>query len=162
MTEMVIEYDNCLSDHLEAERVFYRSTLWWKADKIVAVLLVVLGILCFLTQYREWAPIFFVLAVLEWFNLLTLRPLVIRHWYKHNPKFRERYRLTFSDGGIHFQTESIDSHVAWSHYSRILESSSIVLLVWGTRMYSVIPVRVFSGPTERAAFMDLVRRHISA
>jgi hypothetical protein len=162
MSEMVIEYDNRLGDHLEAERVFHRSTLWWKADKVVAVLLVVLGILSFLTQYREWAPIFFVLAVLEWFNLLTLRPLVIRHWYKHNPKFRERYRLTFSDDGIHFQTESIDSHVAWSHYSRILESDSVVLLVWGTRMYSVIPVRVFSSPTERAAFMDLVRRRISA
>ncbi len=158
---MTIEFDNRFEDHLHAERVFYRSTFWWKADKVAAVLLVVLGGLWFVSISRAWAFVFLPLAVLEWFNLLSLRPLVVRYTFHRNPKFRERYRITVSDDGLHFQTASIDSRVAWTHYSKILTSESVILLIYGTRMYSVIPTRAFSSPAERAAFLELVRRHVA-
>ena len=161
MSAITLEFDNRLEDHLEAERVFYRSTFWWKGDKVAAVLLVVLGGLCFMSISRTWAFVFLPLAVLEWFNLLSLRPLAVRYTFARNPKFRERYRITFSDEGLHFLTASIDSRIAWTHYSKVLASKSVILLVYGVRMYTVIPVRAFSSPAEQAAFMELVRRHVS-
>ena len=57
--------------------------------------------------------VFFPLAVLEWFNLLSIRPFVIRRWFRHNPKFRETYHIELDTTGIHFRTRSIDSGPWW-------------------------------------------------
>lgn len=41
---VILEFDNRLAEHLAAERLYYRSTFWWKADKVVAVLILGFGI----------------------------------------------------------------------------------------------------------------------
>ncbi len=163
MNPIVLEFDNELAEHLVADRLYYRSTFWWKADKVVAGLLIVVGIcLVFFAGVVWWSVIFFPLAIVEWFNLLSISPLQVRYFFKHNPKFRETYHLTFSDGGIQFKTESMESKLSWSMYKRVLENDTIVLLIYGTRMYAVIPKRAFSDSSQLAEFMELVRRRIPA
>jgi len=156
-----VEFDNRLAEHLAAERLYYRSTVWWKLDKVVASVLFVFGVVSiFVVGIRWWTLIWFPLAALEWFNLLSLRPLQVRFFFNRNPKFLERYHLTFSDSGIEFNTKSLQSTLAWTHYTRVLEDDVIILLVYGTRMYTVVPKRVFSDGTQHAQFMSLVRRHV--
>jgi hypothetical protein len=70
---------------------------------------------------RWWTLMFFPFAVLEWFNLLSIRPLMIRWWFKHNPKFSETYHRTLDRTGILFRTHSIDSRITWEHYTKVLE-----------------------------------------
>jgi len=163
MNPIVLEFDNRVADHLAAERLYYRSTFWWKADKVVAGLLLACGVFLVSTAgVVWWTAIFFPLAIVEWFNLLSPRPLQVRYFFNRNPKFLETYHLAFSDEGIHFKTESLDSNVAWTYYTRVLENDTVVLLIYGTRMYTVIPTRAFSDSSQRAEFMALVRRHVSA
>ena len=109
---------------------------------------------------RWWTIAWFPAAFAEWFNLLSPRPLQVRVFFKRNPKFLETYRLSFSDAGLHFTTESFDSRIAWTHYTRVLENDRVILLIYGQRMYTVIPRRVFSDDSQYAVFMSLVRRHI--
>jgi hypothetical protein len=161
MDPVVLEFDNRLVDHLAAERLYYRSTFWWKADKVVAVLLLVFGIwLVSAAGVRWWSVVWFPLAIAEWFNLLSVRHLQVRFFFKHNPKFLERYRLTFSDAGIDFKTKSLESTLAWTHYTRVLENDFVTLLIYGARMYTVIPRRAFSDASQHARFISLVRRHV--
>jgi hypothetical protein len=158
-----LTFDNRLGDHLAAERLYYRSTLFWKLDKVVAVLLVVFGAyLVWGVGPRWWTLIWFPLAVAEWFNVLSVRPLQVIFWFKHNPKFSETYHLTIGDSGIHFRTKSIDSRVAWDHYSRTMENERLLLLIYGTRMYTMIPTRVFKDATEINKFRALVMEHVGA
>lgn len=160
---ITIEFDNELAEHLAADRLHYRSTLWWKVDKVVAVALAAFASYATVTVGpRWWTLIFFALAVVEWFNLLSPRPLQIRFYFKRNPKFSERYRLAFSEDGIDFKTPSLDSRIAWTHYTRVLESDALVLLMYGTRMYSVIPKRAFSDDKQRDRFLELARRHVGS
>ncbi len=161
MEPVILEFDNRLGEHLAAERLYYRSTFWWKADKVVAVLLLVFGILLVSgAGFRWWTVVWFPLAIIEWFNLLSVRPLQIRFFFNRNPKFLEKYHLTFSDSGIDFKTKSLESKIAWTHYTRVLENDLVILLIYGTRMYTVIPRRAFSDGGQHVRFMSLVRRHV--
>ena len=152
-----LTFDPRLADHLAADRLYYKSTLWAKIDRVVAVLLVVLGSLAtWAAGPRWWALIWFPLAFAEWFNLLSLRPLQVMYWFRADPKFRETYRLTFSAGGIRFRTASIDALIQWTHYTRMLEDRRLCLLIYGSRMFSVIPKRAFTSEAELSAFRALV------
>ncbi len=153
---VAITFDNKLGDHLAAERLYYRFTVFWKLDKVVAGLLILFGAyLMWLAGVQWWTVIWFPLAVAEWFNILSLRPLQIWLWFKHNPKFRETYHLVADPSGLHFKTESIDSKLTWSHFSRVLEDGRLLLLIYGTRMYSVIPKRAFRSEDELGRFRSL-------
>lgn len=159
MEPITLEFDNRLSDQLEADRLDYRTTAYWKIDKVVALILLGTGAYTVAgAGLHWWTLIWLPAAVAEWFNLLSLRPLQVRWFFRRNPKFRETYRLTFSEEGIHFQTASIDSQIAWTHYSRVVEGREVILLIYGTRMYTVIPTRAFADAAQRAAFLDLARR----
>lgn len=161
MQKIAIRYDNELSEHLDAARLYYAGTRLARVDKIVAVLLVGFGaFLVHAAGVQWWTLIWFPLAVLEWFNVLSLQPLQIRYTYRTNPKFRETYEVEFSDSGIRFKTENIDSTIAWDHYSQLLENERVFLLVYGRHMYSVIPKRAFSSQGDMAEFREMVGRHI--
>ena len=163
-TETVsLSFDNLLADHLAAERLYYKSTVVAKVDKVVAAILILMGLFStWGAGAHWWTLIFFPLALLEWFNLLSIRPLMIRRWFKHNPKFMETYHLVLDRTGMRFRTKSIDSHIAWDHFTKVLEDDRLWLLVYGTRMYSVIPKRALVGDTEVAMFRSLVAQNIMA
>lgn len=162
MDPIVLEFDHRLGEHLAAERLYYRSTFWWKADRIVAVLLIAFGIFAVSAAGARWWTILpFPLAIAEWFHLLSIRPLQTRFWFHRNPKHLGTYRLSFSDSGIGFETTSIESKLAWTHYTRVLEGDLVTLLVYGTRMYTLVPRRASADDAQYARFLALVRRHVS-
>ncbi|NOT31346.1 MAG: YcxB family protein [Planctomycetes bacterium] len=163
MEAIVLEFVPSLSDHLHADRLEYAQGALSKVDKFVAVLLASTGVALLTTAGpRWWCFLPFPLAVLEWFDLLSIRPLQIRVFFLRNPKFRERYRLELSEDGIHFRTSTVDAHLAWSHYVQILESERVFLLGYGKRMYTVLPKRAFKDAAEIGRFRDLAQRKIGA
>jgi hypothetical protein len=161
MDSVTLEFDHNLAEHLAARRLYYQSTLWWKADKVVAFLLISFGVFLLATAgFRWWTIIWFPLAIAEWFNLLSIDGLRTRIFFKRNPKFLETYHLTFSDVGVHFKTASIDSTVSWSYYTRVLENDAMILLIYGTSLYTVIPKRAFRDDSQLAAFNSIVNRYV--
>jgi YcxB-like protein len=156
-----ISFDNLAAEHIAADRLYYQTTAWAKMDKLMALLLVFAGLLLALgVGLRWWTVVPFLLAPLEWFNFFTLRPLVIRYWFKRNPKLQERYDFSFDDDGIHFLTNSIDARIKWDQYTDVLENDRLWLLVYGHRLYSVIPKRAFADSTDVIRFKQLITEHI--
>ena len=147
-------------EHVAADRLYDRTTRWWTADRVVAVVLALVGTAATLAVGpRWWTLVWFPLAVLEWFHLVSVRPFLIRRWFRANPKFQGPYELVFSDEGIRFRSGTIDSKLAWSTYQRVLEDGRMWLLVYGPRMYTVLPKRAFT-PESEAAFRALLTRHL--
>src|SRR5215813_984329 len=110
-----LNFDNVVGDHLAAERLYYKSTVVAKVDKVVAAILALVGVFStWAAGTFWWTLIFLPLAILEWLNLLSIRPFVIRRWFKHNPKFTETYHLVLDRSGIQFRTKSIDSWITWN------------------------------------------------
>ena len=162
-TSISIEIDHRVDEHIKAERLRYsKCSHFANVDRIVAVILVLFGVFSVVTRgMRWWTLIWFVVAPLEYFNLLSITPLVIRYRFKRTPKFHERNELTFSEDGFYFKTPSIDSNLKWDIYTGMVEDDDIILLMYGGSSYSVIPKRVFKSEEDLKAFQTLVQRKIT-
>ena len=158
-----IRYQHRIEDHLQAARLYYRTTVFHLGDRIAAVVVLGMGVAGLtLVGVHWWCVLMLALAPLAWFNLLSPFPLRMRIAFRRDPKFREPYQLTFDEDGIRFETLTIDSRIDWSHFSQVLEDGQLFLLVYGKWMYSVVPKRTFSGAEEIDAFRTLLRQHIAA
>lgn len=161
-TPITIEIDHRVDEHVKAERLRYlkRSRLA-TIDRLVAGVLILFGVFLITSAgIRWWTLIWFVLAPLEYFHLLSISSLVMRYRFKRTPKFHETNALVFSEDGIHFKTRSIDSNLKWDLYTDVVEDSALTLLMYG-EAYSVIPKRCFKSEKDLMAFQTLIRSKIT-
>lgn len=160
-TKIAIEFDNLASEHIHAARVYDARGIFGKGNKIVAVILALVGAwMVYMAGLQWWTVIWFALVPIEWFDLLSIRPLQVLVQFKINPKYRETYRLEFDDTGLRFKTATVDSKLAWNHFNRVIESDKVFLLIYGKMMYSVIPKRAFASEAEIDDFRQLLNRNI--
>jgi hypothetical protein len=161
-TPISVSFFNELKDHLEAQRILYSRSVLAKVDKVVAVLLIGVGVYSLASVgLHWWTVIWFPLALAEWFDCLSLNRWRARITFQRNPKFREEYHLAFSPESIHFKTASIDSTLQWTHYEDVIESSDLFLLMYGKGLYTLVPKRCFNSIQEIDAFRTLVSQVVA-
>lgn len=153
---ITIEFDHRLDEHLRADRLHYRKKSWFaRGDKVVAIIMALFGLLVTIAGVR-WGLVFVAVAPLEWFDVLSPRPLIARHVFKRSKKFHERTSLTFSEPRIHYRTPSIDSTLDWGLFSELVEDDALFLLLYrAPRAYAVIPKRAFATEAAQAEFRRL-------
>ncbi|HEV2835674.1 MAG TPA: YcxB family protein [Pyrinomonadaceae bacterium] len=109
-----------------------------------------------------WAVVLLtlVVAVAGGHTMLVEMP---RKYFRGNLQARGEYQLTFSNEGVWVQTSGIDSKLAWSLYTRVLENNSMYVIVYGkdARMMTAVPKRVFRNGNEELEFRNLVRQHVA-
>lgn len=162
-TTVEIKFDHRIEEHLHARRLYYaRRSKFAIVDRIVALVLLAVGIAgVIFVGVRWWTVIWLVLGPLEWFNLLTLEPLVVRFYFKRSPRFRGTTTLKFGEEAIRYQTASIDSTLGWDLFSGLLEDENVFLLLYAApRQYAIVPKRAFSSSAEQTRFRDLATRKI--
>jgi|SRR5215213_2024336 len=81
-----------------------------------------------------------------------------RQRFRSDPRHRDEFFLEFTDDGIRFQTEQIDSKLNWSLYSSVIENDRFYVLVYGKGMMSVIPKRAFTAHDQETIFRNMLRR----
>jgi hypothetical protein len=82
--------------------------------------------------------------------------LLPRQRFRTDPRFRGEYFLRFSDNGIEFHTNDIDSKVAWRIYKEAVETKDFYLLSDGASTLTVIPKRVFANSGEELQFRTML------
>ena len=163
--EVKLEYQYSEPEYLAASRLLYSNS-----PNIIARLTVfglLLGaaviLLSFLTDPWIIIPGLVFVVLLEialFYNVFVNTP---RKYFRGDGKFRDRYELTFSDEGVQVKTSQIDSKMAWSLYTRVVEGRDMYLLFYGrdTRMMTAVPKRVFSSSEQEQLFRELITRHIT-
>jgi hypothetical protein len=166
-SEVRIEYQYTEAEYLAANRLL----LFKSSNAIVRIIVFDLFLLAgaVMMSFLEvdlfplWA-IIAVLIVFEaalFYNILVKMP---RAYFRGDGKFRDKYEITFSDEGVKVKTSQIDSKLAWSLYTKVVEGSDMYLLVYGkadTRMMTAVPKRAFNSPDQEKQFRELVVRHIA-
>ena len=97
-----------------------------------------------------------VLLALVAYALLLLPTLI----YRSQPKLKSEYRLIFSDDGIGFKTDEIDSMLKWSIYHSWLRDDEFYIMYHGKRDLSVVPRRVLTSQDNDERFSNLLKRKI--
>ena len=163
--EVRLEFQYSEAEYLAASRLLFFNTPNAAARLIVFALLLVAGTVVMSVLITEsfvlWASLLFV-ALLEGAMLYNVLVVVPRAYFRGDARFHDRHELTFSDEGVKVKTSQIDSKLAWSLYSRVVEGRDMYLLLYGkdTRMMTAAPKRVFINKEQENQFRELLAKHI--
>jgi len=163
--EIKIQYFHTEKGYLAATRLFFLSSpklliriaIFWLIVVMAGVMLPVV-----VEDFPFWVPVALAL-LLTAFVLYNIFGHAPTKYFRGDPKFRDKYEVTVSDEGIAIKTSQIDSKMAWSLYTRVVEGKDLFLLKYGKDlpMVTIIPKSAFKDELQEQAFRDVLKRHIS-
>ena len=163
--EVKIEYLYTEPEYLAASRLYLLGSPDMLVRLVVffiLIMIVALMVTALVGDFPFFITITFALMVDAslLYNVMFVAP---RRFFRGDGKFRDKYEVTFSDDGITVKTKQIDSKLAWSLYTRVIEGPALYLLVYGneTRMMTMVPKRAFQSRMQEDQFRSLISRHIS-
>jgi hypothetical protein len=164
--EVKVEFQLAEKEYLAATRLLLLNSREILARLIIFCVLILAGAVILNLIVVEFFPLWATIAFVLLFEISLLYNIIIngpRRYFRGDLKFRDKYELTFSDEGVLLKTPQIDSKLAWSLYTRVIEGRDMYLLVYGkeTRMMTMVPKRSFRNSDEENRFRQLVSRHIS-
>lgn len=163
--EIKLDFSYTEEEYLAASRLFFSRSPEILLRLTLFSLLIAAGtlLLSFLVdEFPLWASIALSILIVGGilYGVLIRLP---RQYFRGDPKFRDRYEITFSDQGIAVKTKQIDSKLAWSLYTKVIEGATVWLLIYGrdVRTMTLVPKRAFADRIQESAFRELVARHIT-
>ncbi|MBR0848314.1 YcxB family protein [Bradyrhizobium diazoefficiens] len=148
-------------EYARAVRVHILASASTHANAIIALLTLAAGIAIVQADdpHYFWLGVIFIglsLAIPLYYvwGLLSWRDAA------RGGRLLQEYRLTFSDSGIHYVTDSIDSRINWKLFRYARRVRGYYLLYCEQRQFTVVPSRVFKDADQLKQFEDLLRRHI--
>ena len=166
MQELQLRFAYTEAEYVDASRLLIRAQTAVIARLAAFVLLLMSGgILLTIIQdfiFPIWAIVLFALLLAAGlvYRIFVDMP---RRYFRADPKLRDEYQLTFSPDGVRVQTSQIDSKLAWSLYTRVLENDSLYVIVYGnkdTRTMTPVPKRAFRNADEELEVRNLLRQHV--
>ena len=154
-------------EYLAAIRFYFWHSKELLARLIVSCLLFSIGLLLIYAWLEFLIPVWANVILMLIAGVGFFHGYVIdlpRGYFRGDPKFREEYNLIFTDEGIEFKTQNINSRIAWSLYTRVIENDSFYILVYGKNIHSlsIIPKRVFQNSPQERTFREMLRRNIDS
>ena len=152
-------------EYLSAVRFYLMRSKRLMVRVIVWLVLVLAGLFLLNVVIDFILPIWFILALVVLIGVAFFHGYLVdlpRRYFRSDPKFRQEYNLTFTDAGIEFKTQDINSSIAWSLYTRVVENENFYILVYGENIpsLSILPKRAFRDSNEENDFRQMLRRHI--
>lgn len=164
--EIQLQFTYTEAEYLAASRLlFLRSgeTLW----RLAIFSLLIVGGLFILWLLVDGFPFWGVVAIVVLMEFAIIYGALVqlpRRYFRGDLKFREPYSFRFSERGVEAKTTQIDSQMAWSLYTQLIEGADVFLLIYGReiRMMTVIPKRAFQDLAAMDRFRELAKRNIHA
>lgn len=158
METIEVRFQYTEKEYIQASRQYmFMSKLLKKSDIILPFVLLPVSVLyMFLADFNVLSIVICVCACVYLAVIGTLYYLIPKVTYKQNAKFREEYYLAFSEEGIKFQTNTINSDLQWDVYKALLENEEYFYLCQNKQVYSVIPKRAFQDEVQAQQFKELV------
>lgn len=157
--ELSFVYDE--GEYLAAWRAFRESRPRAKFERALrvgftAALIAVLALAADLYLAGMMAVFALFAAALNYY-VERVRP---RRELRRDPRFRDPYRVTFAEQGIHLVSKGYDAWLGWDFYEKALETSDFFFLVYGDGLFLLLPKRAFGGPRQEAALREMLRRKL--
>lgn len=162
---MQLNFRHTEKEYLAATRFYFWNSKELLARLIVSYVLFSAGLLLLnlLLDFSLplWSLIILILlGGLGWFHGYLID--FPRRYFRGDPKFRDEYNLTFTEGGIEFKTQNMYGSLAWNFYTGVIENESFYILIYGKNVHSlsIIPKRAFRDDPQESAFREMLRRNI--
>ena len=150
-------------EYLSAERAF----LWGRRDPkfervlmggFFAVLVVIFALAG--DPYLGGMMVTFMLAVLAvGYFVYRIQP---RNAVRRDPKFREPFRVSFAEEGIHIASTEFEVRYDWAYFPKFLETPEFFFFLYTEEMYFLVPKRALRDRRREPALGELLRRKFGA
>jgi hypothetical protein len=84
--------------------------------------------------------------------------LLARNTLRTSPMIKGELRYVFDDDGVETITSASQSRMAWAGFHRAAELKDFVLLYMSSRVFHIVPKRVFADGPQVASFKSPLRR----
>ena len=161
-----LRFSHTEKEYISAVRYFMMHSTETFARIIAVYVLVSLGLLLLNVLLDFLLPLWLIVPMIVGMGVGWFRVYLVdlpRRYFRSDPKFRAEYDLTFTDSGIQFKTPDINSSIAWSLYTNVIENDSFYILIYGKNIpsLSIIPKRAFRDSKEETVFREMLRRHVN-
>jgi hypothetical protein len=161
-----IEYQLSESEYLSATRLFFFQSRDALIRMSAFCVLALMGAFLMNMIVADMFVLPVLIAVVLVFDIFIFYNALVtlpRQYYRGDPKFREKYQITFANEGIFVKTFEMDAKLAWSLYTKVIEGKDMYLMLYGrdTRMMTTVPKRALKSRDEEMQFRALVTRHIT-
>jgi hypothetical protein len=149
-------------EYVKATRIYYSKALKLKFDIFLCISMIIVGSFfsvkygySAIWMFAIFAGIGFLGFLYYAFNILP------KTRFRQEPKFHNDYTLVFSEDGIDFKTDHLDSKVEWSYYKYVWESNEFYQIFYGKGLYTLVPKRIFQSSDEEKLFRHMLESKIS-
>ena len=136
-----------------------RSRYW--IDTIIALTTLAAGIFLIASGTSAWWSFLFLAGPALFFLIRFLGPMYLKIQFESDPKYREQQKITFTNKGLQYSTSKVSSNLEWGFYSALLESDSVILLVYSKYQHSIIPKRSFQSAQDLSDFLLISRKKLA-
>ena len=148
-------------EYLLAMKRHYKTALNVWRDVFVGVAAIAVGLYLAFAYGTEWfvwllVTLGAILLALVAYAIFLLPKMI----YNSQPKLKNEYRLSFSDDGIGFKTDGIDSTLQWSLYQSWLSDNDFYVMYHGKRDLSVIPRRALVSDDDDSRLREMLENNI--
>ena len=148
-------------EYVMALKRHYKTALKVRRDVIGGVAAIALGLYFVFTYGSVWYVWLLLVSGAILLGLVAFAIFVLpKMIYDSQPKLKGEYRLTFSDDGIGFKTEGIDSTLQWSIYRWWLSDKDFYIMYHGKRDLSVIPRRALTFGDADRRLREMIENNI--
>lgn len=160
-----LRYSLTEKEYLSAVRYYFLRSTQMLPRIIVLYVFIAAGFLLLNALLGSVLPLWSLIALISLIGVALGHAYLVdlpRRYFRSDPKFRLEYNLVFRDSGIKFKTQDIDSSIAWSLYTGVVENEKFYFLVYGKNLPSltILPKRAFRDSNEESAFRQMLRRHV--
>ena len=156
-TTININFKYTEKEYVNAVKWYYMNSSRIIFDFIVAVIIIIIGSFLQFNNPKSVSNVF-IMAAGVLFLLILVYAIYInpKRIFRSEPKFKYEYHLIFSNDGIEFKTEHINSNLQWNHYVKFSETKEFYYLIYGTFMFTIIPKRAFENKSNEEEFKKLL------
>ncbi len=157
---VAINFTFSRDEYVLAMRRHYKTTLKVGRDVIAGIVAVALGLYLILTSMGWIAWVLLGVGAVLLAMVAYAMFLLPRMIYNSQPTLKNEYHLEFSDDGINFKTDGVDSTLQWSLYQSWLCDKDFYIMYHGKRNLSVIPRRVLAPDAADGRLKEMLENHI--
>lgn len=162
MEKIEIKFKYTKEEYVKAFREYLLLTKTIKKrDMIVAILVIIFSTIWLILSKEILSAVCLLCGVLFLLLLCNLYYWMPGRNFSQNNKFKEEYNLTFSDEGILFKTDSINSNLKWNTYVDFMENEEFFYLIQAKQVFSLIPKRAFDSVEVENGFREMVLRNVN-
>lgn len=159
--DMRINFRYSEDEYVEAVQMYYFKNIVLRIYILAASILACFGLYyLFINIHPLLGLILVILGVFIYAVSIYIIMINPRKFYKSQPQLKAELYFTFMEDGVLFQLKDDIKELAWDYYSNYIENKKYIYLIYGKKLFTIIPKRTFNSDTKIKKLKVLLKNNI--